>query len=60
MTFIQIFFFVFFSCELSQKVFTTFEKLADAINSRDDIKLAHVDCDSDKEFCETNGAGEGN
>lgn len=25
------------------------------MNIRDDVKLAHVDCDADKEFCESNG-----
>lgn len=30
-----------------------FEKLAETINVRDDVKLAHVNCDNDKDFCET-------
>lgn len=47
------FFFLFDSCELSQRFLTKFEKLADAINARDDIQLAHVNCDQEKQFCES-------
>lgn len=48
--------FAFSSCELSQRLFTKYEKLAENINSRDDVKLAHVNCDSDAEFCESHKA----
>lgn len=43
------------SCELGKRVFTKFDKLAESVNTRDDIKLAYVDCDADSEFCESNG-----
>lgn len=44
-----------FSCELGSRTFGKFDKLAESINIRDDVKLAYVDCDADSEFCETNG-----
>jgi len=43
------------SCELSKRLFTKFDKLAESINSRNDVKLAYVDCDADSEFCDSNG-----
>jgi len=42
------------SCELGQRFFTKFDKLAENINVRDDVKLVHVDCDADSEFCNSN------
>lgn len=44
------------SCELGSRLFAKFEKLAENINSRDDVKLAHVNCDTDGDFCKSNGA----
>ncbi|XP_031628357.1 thioredoxin domain-containing protein 5 [Contarinia nasturtii] len=43
------------SCELSQRFFAKFNKLAENINVRDDVKLVHVDCEADSEFCNSNG-----
>lgn len=42
------------SCEIGKRVFATFDKLAENINSRDDVKLAYVDCDADSELCKSN------
>lgn len=47
------------SCALSQRFISKFEKLADALNSRDDLKLAHVNCDDEPKLCESKG-GKGN
>lgn len=44
------------SCELGKRFFTKFDKLAENLNTRDDIQLAYVDCAADSEFCESNGA----
>lgn len=44
-----------FSSEWGKRFFGRYEKLAETINGRDVAKLAHVDCDKDKEFCESNG-----
>lgn len=30
-----------------------FKKLADEVNSRDDVKLAHVKCDENPKLCES-------
>lgn len=43
------------SCELSSRLFAKFDKLAANINARDDVKLGHVNCEADSEFCDTNG-----
>ncbi|XP_055303776.1 thioredoxin domain-containing protein 5 [Sitodiplosis mosellana] len=43
------------SCELGKRLFTKFDKLAENINNRDDVKLAYVDCNADSEFCDSNG-----
>lgn len=47
---------LYFSCELGSRLFAKFEKLAENINSRDDVKLAHVNCDTDADFCKSKGA----
>lgn len=44
-----------FSCELGKRLFAKFDKLAEKINIRDDVKLSYVDCDADSEFCDSNG-----
>ena len=43
------------SCELGKRLFSKFDKLAEKINIRDDVKLNYVDCDADSEFCDSNG-----
>lgn len=45
-----------FSCELGSRTFGKFDDLAETVNTRDDVKLAYVNCDADSEFCESNGA----
>lgn len=50
-----VYLFLVCSCELGQRFFTKFDKLAENINTRDDVKLAHVNCEADSELCETNG-----
>lgn len=47
--------FLIFSCELGSRTFGKFDKLAESLNIRDDVKLAYVDCDADKQFCNSNG-----
>lgn len=46
----------FFSSEIGSRAFTTFNKIAELVNGREDIKLVHVNCDADAEFCDTNNA----
>lgn len=43
-----------YSSELGERLFGKFDKLAENINTRDDVILAHVNCDADSEFCDTN------
>lgn len=40
---------------MGKRLFTKFDKLAENINSRDDIKLAYVNCEADSDFCESVG-----
>lgn len=44
-----------FSCELGSRTFGKFDKLAESVNVRDDVKLAYVNCEADSEFCDSNG-----
>lgn len=44
-----------FSCELGSRTFAKFDELAENINTRDDVKLAYVNCDDNSEFCESKG-----
>lgn len=48
-SFLDLFF--FYSCEIGSRAFAKFDKLAEKVNVRDDVKLAHVNCDADDEFC---------
>lgn len=41
---------------MSSRFFSKFDKLAENINGRDDVKLGHVNCDTDADFCKSNGA----
>lgn len=46
-----------FSCELSKKFLSQhYEKLAEQLASREDLKIARVDCDKHKDFCSSQGA----
>lgn len=56
--FINVFFVFCFcncSCDLGKRFFAKFDKLAESLNVRDDVKLAHIDCEADSEFCDSNG-----
>lgn len=56
--FVVLFLFFFRSnrCELSKRFLENhFEKLAEQINSREDLKLARVNCDEHTDFCKSQG-----
>lgn len=36
---------------MSQRFLIPYEKLADSLNVRNDLKLARVNCDEHKDFC---------
>lgn len=49
-------FFITNRCELAKRFLDSqYEKLAEEINSRDDLKLARVNCDEHAEFCKSQG-----
>lgn len=40
---------------MGKRLFAKFDKLAENLNTRDDIKLAYVNCEAESDICESNG-----